>query len=104
MWDLNTVTDWANILGFLCPLAVSVYAIWRRIDKRQVETHIATVRINDKLDFIEKQFGNNGGGMREAINNMSAKVDVIERRVNAIDRSLAEVSGKFEQHVVEADR
>jgi archaellum component FlaC len=87
----------------LVSFVLGVYAIWRRIDKRQTESQIQTIRINDKLYRIELQFGPNGGGIREAVNTMSKKIDKIETRVNTIDTKLANLGGKFDQHIIEID-
>jgi archaellum component FlaC len=104
MFLLNNVASIAQIISVIVPALFGIYAIWRRIDKRQTESHIETIRINDKLDRIEHQFGPNGGGIREAVNTMSRKVDAIDTRVTKIGNDVANLSGKFEQHVVEADK
>jgi archaellum component FlaC len=103
MFNLDTAASLAQIMSVTIAASLGVYGIWRRIDKRQTESQIATIRINDKLDRIENQFGPNGGGIREAVNTMSAKIDKIETRVNTIDTKLANVAGKFDQHIVETD-
>ena len=103
MFNLNTVASIATISSFVVPTVAGIYAVWRRVDKRQTEAQIQTIRINDKLDRIEMQFGPNGGGLREAVNTMSSKVDKIENRVNTIDVKLAGLNGKFDQHIIEAE-
>lgn len=60
-----------------------------------------SIRIADKLDFIEKQFGPNGGGLREAVNSMSHKVDNIDRRLNKVDTEVSRLAGRFDQHMIE---
>jgi archaellum component FlaC len=105
MSDLNTVATIAQIVSVVSPALFGVYAIWRRIDKRQTESHIDTLRMSDKLDYIEQQFkvqfGGNGGGMREAINNIATKQDKIEGRVDTIAEDMANLRGKFDQHIKE---
>jgi archaellum component FlaC len=103
MFSLDSIASIAQIISVIIPALIGTYAIWRRIDKRQTESHIETIRINDKLDRIEKQFGPNGGGIREAVNTMSDKIDKIETRVNTIDTKLANLGGKFDQHIIETD-
>ena len=103
MLSLDTAVSFFQIMSVATAGAVGIYGIWRRIDKRQTESQIQTIRMNDKLDRIENQFGPNGGGIREAVNTMSAKIDKIETRVNHIDTKLANVAGKFDQHIVETD-
>jgi archaellum component FlaC len=104
LFNLDTAATVLQIVSIIGTLFLGVYAIWRRIDKRQTESQIETIRINDKLDRIEMQFGPNGGGIREAVNTMSRKVDGIDTRVTKIGNDVANLSGKFEQHVIEADR
>ena len=103
MVDLSTTANVAQIFSVIAPAAFGTWAIWRRIDKRQTDAHIMSLRISDKLDFIEKQFGPNGGGIREAVNNMAHKVDKIETRINIVDAKLANLGGKFDQHIIETD-
>lgn len=103
MLNLDSVSSAAQLFALMVTALVGLYGIWRRIDKRQTEAQIQTIRINDKLDRIEMQFGPNGGGLREAVNTMSGKVDKIESRVNTIDVKLAGLSGKFDQHIIEAE-
>jgi archaellum component FlaC len=103
MFNLNAVSSVAQLFALIITALIGLYGIWRRIDKRQTESQIQTIRINDKLDRIELQFGPNGGGIREAVNTMSAKVDKIETRVNTIDTKLANLGGKFDQHIIETD-
>lgn len=101
MLSLETASSIVQITSVTVAALLGIYAIWRRIDKRQTENQIQTIRINDKLDRIELQFGPNGGGIREAVNTMAKKVDKIETRTNIIDVKLANLGGKFEQHIVE---
>ncbi len=103
MLNLDSVSSAAQLFALMVTALVGLYSIWRRIDKRQTEAQIQTIRINDKLDRIELQFGPNGGGIREAVNSMSSKVDKIENRVNTIDVKLASLGGKFDQHITEAE-
>ena len=105
--NLGEIANIAQVVSVAAPAVFGVYAIWRRIDKRQIETHIDTLRINDKLDYIEQQFriqfGGNGGGMREAINNIATKQDKIETRVDKISEDVANLKGKFSQHIEEGN-
>jgi len=103
MPSLDTALNLSQIITIAIAALLGVYGVWRRIDKRQTESQIQTIRINDKLDRIELQFGPNGGGIREAVNSMAKKVDKIETRVNIIDVKVANLNGKFDQHVIEAD-
>ena len=89
------------------PAVVGVYAVWRRIDRRQTESHIDTVRIGDKLETMQKQldvqFGGNGGGIREAINAIKTEQKSMDSK---LDRAVADISnlrGKFDQHITESN-
>ena len=104
MLDLSSAASIVQIISVLVMGLVGLYTIWRKIDQRQSEAHLQVARMNDKLDRIEKQFGPNGGGIREAVNTMSRKVDHIDARVTKIGNDVANLSGKFEQHVIEADK
>jgi hypothetical protein len=103
MFNIDTASSAAQLFALGATGVAGFYGIWRRIDKRQTEAQIQTIRINDKLDRIEMQFGPNGGGLREAVNTMSGKVDKIETRVNTIDVKLASLGGKFDQHIIETE-
>lgn len=100
------LTDVNNLLqvGSFCTAALlGVFGIWKRIDRRQAKTEMQVQRIDDRLDRIEKQFGPNGGGLREAVNNMARTIDKIDDRVTNIGDDVARLSGQFEQHVIEGD-
>ena len=105
MFTLGDVSSIAQISSVAFATVFGVYGIWRKIDQRQNETYIDTLRINDKLDFMEQQFriqfGGNGGGMREAINNMCEQQDRMELRVAKIGDDVANLKGKFDQHIIE---
>jgi archaellum component FlaC len=104
MYSVDNAASVVQIISFASTILIGSYAVWRKIDKRQTQALIETIRINDKLDRIENQFGPNGGGIREAVNTMSRKVDGIDARVTKIGNDVANLSGKFEQHVVETDK
>jgi archaellum component FlaC len=104
MYSVDNAASVVQIVSFASTILIGSYAIWRKIDKRQTQALIETIRINDKLDRIENQFGPNGGGIREAVNTMSRKVDNIDTRVTKIGNDVANLSGKFEQHIVETDK
>jgi len=101
---LNQAANIAQIISIIVPAFFGVYAIWRKIDKRQTDAYIMSVRISDKLEFIEQQFGPNGGGLCEAVNTMSAKVDTIDVRLNKVDTEVSRLAGRFDQHIIEANK
>jgi len=76
-----------------------VFGLWRHIERRQNDFELHQVRIADKLDAIVVQFGPNGGGLRQAVNDMSRKIDKIEERQITIGDKVARLQGEFDQHV-----
>jgi hypothetical protein len=96
--DLNTVSSASQVASVAVSLAVSVWALAKRLEKRHNDSLTQLLRLSDKLDFIEKQFGPNGGGLRQAVNELTDKVDHIQTRQEELGDKLYELSGKFEQH------
>jgi hypothetical protein len=103
MFNLGEMANIAQISSVIVPFGFAVYGVWRRIDKRQSKLEFDLIRVSDKLDFIVKQFGNNGGGLRQAVNELTEKICHIENRQIDIGDKVARLDGKFEQHVVEND-
>lgn len=101
MADLTTTGNYAQIASVIIPLAGGAWAAWRKIDKKQTAHELFLHRVSDKLDFIQAQFGPNGGGLRQAVNEMSKKIDKIEERQIAIGEKVARLQGEFEQHIEE---
>ena len=101
MADLTTTGNYAQIASVIIPLIGGVWATYRRIDKKQMEHQMFLNRVSDKLDFIQAQFGPNGGGIRQAVNEMSKKIDKIEERQIVIGEKVARLQGEFEQHIEE---
>lgn len=99
MADLTATGNYAQIASVIIPLIGGVWATYRRIDKKQMDHQMFLQRVSDKLDFIQNQFGPNGGGLRQAVNDMSKKIDKIEERQITIGEKVARLQGEFEQHV-----
>lgn len=94
-----------NLLSLVgVPLFIALWRFGRRIDKQVTDVGHATALIAQKLESIEKQFGPNAGGLRQAVNEMSRKVDVIETRTNDLCVDVAELTGRFDQHIKEGNR
>lgn len=100
---LDQASNLAQIGSVLVTMMLGVFAIWKRIDRRQAQTEMKVQRIDDRLERIEKQFGPNGGGLREAVNNMANTVAKIDGRVTSIGDDVARLSGQFDQHIIEGD-
>jgi hypothetical protein len=103
MFDLGTASSVAQVASVVVSFSAGAYGVYRRIDKRQQKFELDLVRVADKLDFIVRQFGNNGGGLRQAVNELTDKVCQIEQRQIQIGDKVARLDGKFEQHIVEND-
>jgi hypothetical protein len=103
VFDLSAASSVAQIASVIVAFGVSAYGVYRRIDKRQQKVELDLVRVTEKLDFIVRQFGNNGGGLRQAVNELTDKICQIEQRQIQIGDKVARLDGKFEQHIVEND-
>jgi hypothetical protein len=101
--NLSDFGNWSQIASIVVPAVGTVWAVWRKMDRAQVEARFEMLRISDKLDFIEKQFGPNGGGIRQAVNELTDKMSKIEERQIGIGDKVAELSGKFTQHIIEQE-
>jgi hypothetical protein len=96
---MSNSTNYAQIVSIIIPLVGGVWATYRRIDKKQMDHQMFLHRLSDKIDTITAQFGPNGGGLRQAVNDMSKKIDKIEERQIVIGEKVARLQGEFEQHV-----
>jgi hypothetical protein len=99
--NLSDTSSLATIASFFAAILAGVFGLWRHIERRQNDFELHQVRISDKLDAIVVQFGPNGGGLRQAVNEMSHKIDKIEERQIAIGDKVAQLQGEFNQHVIE---
>jgi len=99
MLSLDMAANYAQIVSVVIPGAVGVWAVWRKIDKKQTSHEMFLHRLSDKIDVITAQFGPNGGGLREKVNEMSKKIDKIDERQIIITEKLAHLQGEFDQHI-----
>lgn len=110
-----TIYNIIALCGLVLPMLGGLFAFLRHLDKKVDAFDHAQIRLQDHLesmdtqvtkdlDALKQQFGPNGGGLRQAVNEMSRKIDTIERRTNHLVADVAELSGKFEQHVIEGVR
>lgn len=97
--NLSDTSSLATIVSFFAAILAGAFGIWRRIESRQNEFQSQQLRISDRLNFIAAQFGPNGGGLRQAVNEMSNKIDKIEQRQIDIGDKLAHLQGEFDQHI-----
>lgn len=79
--DLNTASNIAQILSLVIILPTALWKGWRKLDTRLTAQ-------DARLISIEAQFHRNGG---------SSLRDSIDR----IDRDVARLTGRFDQHIEE---
>ena len=80
-FDLATISNLTQVFSVLVLLPAGIWKIWRSIDIRLSEQ-------DERLIRIESQFHRNGG---------SSLRDSIDR----IDRDVAKLTGRFDQHIEE---
>jgi len=104
MTDLPVAANIAQVASLTIPLFAGGWGLWRNIEKKQIQAELQQQHIADKLEFMVGQFGPNGGGLRQAVNEMAYKIDKIETRVDCISADLSGISGRFDQHIIESDK
>lgn len=58
-----------------------------------------SVKINKKLDEIQAQQKPNGGSsMRDAVDRMDKKLDILDRRIDSVEKNLANLRGSYDEH------
>jgi hypothetical protein len=106
--DLSTVANIAQISSVIIPMITGMWAIWRAVDKRLTQSLLTTTTLAAHMEAIQKQldvqFGGNGGGIREAVNTIKTDMKVLESKVDKAAIDIGNLSGKFEQHIIESER
>jgi hypothetical protein len=100
---IQTFNSLLPFTGFIIGILGAAWGSWRKIEKHQIDTSVRAIRMEDRLDRIEKQFGPNGGGIRQAVNEIAAKLDKMESRQIAIGDKVVKLEGEFEQHMKESE-
>ena len=83
-FDLNLFANITQIFSVLVLLPTGVWKAWRSIDSRLSAQ-------DDRLIRIESQFHRNGGS-------------TLRDSVDRIDRDVAKLTGRFDQHIEEGAR
>lgn len=99
--QLGTAADAAVLTSVIATFLSAAYALWRKIDRRQLEEVLEVASIQKDLQNIQAQFGPNGGGLRQAVNEIGKKIDKIEERQQIIGDRVSGLAGRFEQHIEE---
>lgn len=99
--DVDTLANFAQISSAVGGMLVGLWTIWRKIDKHQVHSDQRSALMEQRLDRIERQFGPNGGGLREAVNRIGEAVTKIDTKLDRVSVEVAQLKGEFNQHVKE---
>lgn len=58
-----------------------------------------SVKINKKLDAIQAQQKPNGGSsMRDAVDRMDKKLDILDQRIDSVEKNVANLRGSYDEH------
>ena len=101
---MNSLKEWAyvaEIFAVIIPIVGAIYRAFTKINKKQTHFDKELDLVSQRLDFIVDQFGPNGGGLRQAVNEIGDRLGNIEERQIDIGEKVAGLDGKFQQHIVE---
>lgn len=99
--NLGNAAALAQIISVLGGILIGLWKIWRKIDQHQANSATRSALIEQRLDRIEVQFGPNGGGLREAVNNITDKLKHMDDKLDCVTTDVAKLSGEFKQHMRE---
>jgi archaellum component FlaC len=97
--DIEYWTSVAQILSVVGGMLFALWKIWRKIDQHQANSAARSDILEIRLDRIESQFGPNGGGLREAVNNISNNLKHIDTKLDNVSNDLSQLKGEFKEHV-----
>ena len=98
---LDQMASISQIVGFIVLLPGLIWKIWRAIDKKLTALDKITTILDERTVRIEKQFGDNGGGLREAVNTQGKLLEKIDGRTIETVEDLAMLKGRFDQMVTQ---
>lgn len=94
--DPAAAVDWGFLISMAFGLIVFLYRKFRRVEDAFLSLE----------QMQEREFGGNGGGLREALNNLDAKLDSMHedlraqsRRITDVESQVSHLRGRFEQHL-----
>lgn len=99
--DLSTWANVAQISSVVGGVIIGFWRIWRKIDQHQAKTDVRAAVVDERLDRIEKQFGPNGGGLREAVNRIGDAITRMDTKLDTVSVEVAQLKGEFKQHIRE---
>jgi hypothetical protein len=100
-WNWLYIAAFFQILAFIIAFTLAVHNFFKKTNISEALESASMDRVEERLERIEKQFGPNGGGLRQAVNELTVKLGRIEERQIDISGKVAQLDGKFEQHIVE---
>jgi methyl-accepting chemotaxis protein len=107
---ISLLSQWVQILSVAAAVIFGLYRIRKAIDSRDNELEKRLLVGDMERDQILKEiasfksdlrreFGGNGGGMREAINRISDTVERVDVKTQSVAVEVADLRGRFEQHM-----
>ena len=99
---LDQMSSISQIIGFLFLLPGAIWKIWRAIDRKLTTLDKITTILDERTIRIEKQFGDNGGGLREAVNAQGKLIERIDERTVETKEDVATLKGRLDQMVAHA--
>lgn len=97
--DASLAANIAQISSVVGGVLFGLWKIWRKIDVHQANSAARSDVMESRLDRIEKQFGPNGGGLREAVNRISDAIHHIDTKLDTVSNDVAQLKGEFKEHV-----
>jgi methyl-accepting chemotaxis protein len=113
--QLALVAEWAQILSVLAAAIFGAYKVRQALDRRDAElenrierTEVDRERLITELTDVKaqlrKEFSGNSGGIREAINRIGVTVERVDDKADRVALEVAELRGRFDQHLTEPPR
>jgi len=98
---LDTISSVVQIVGVLIVIPSAMWKGWRAMEKKLAALDKCLAVMDARTDRIEKQFGDNGGGLREAVNTQGKLLEKIDTRTIETVEDLAMLKGRFNQMVTQ---
>lgn len=96
---LDDVKAIAEIAVLVIGLPAAFWRGWRSWDKRLSCLESDVRLVNERTKRIENQFGDNGGGLREAVNIQGKLLEKIDERTIETKEDLGILTGRVNQMV-----
>jgi len=103
-WNWLYIGAIFQITALIVGTALAIHKYFKRANVAEALSAESIIRVEERLKRIEQQFGPNGGGLRQAVNDLTSKINRMEERQINIGGEVASLSGKFEQHIAENNK